>query len=254
MRNLICLTAITALTSVAAFAAFGDVVSSFPVPAVLSSCDGLTWDGAYLWGCAVGPSGVYRLTTTGSVVYSFNTGGGGYRYYYGAAYDGQYLWLCESVQSSSRTYFIRWTTTGSYVDAFTQNYFSFAGITYENGYIWHEHWPLWQKLVKYTTAGSLVASFAEPIQPHDLAWDGHYLWSTDGYPGYMYQFTTNGSIVASCPVPGGGAGTGMEFDGQYMWVVDQSGIIAGPIMAYQVDIGVTDVEGASFGKIKALYR
>lgn len=252
MRNLIYISAVITIGASGAFAAFGDVVSSFPVPDPLLSCEGLTWDASYLWGCAQGQNRVYKLTTTGSVIFSFDTGGG-YRYYYGAAFDGQYLWFCTSDFGADYTWFYRWTTTGSYVGVFTQHYFSLAGITYENGYIWHEHGYV-GKFKKYTTAGSLVASFAEPIQPHDLAWDGHYLWSTDGYPGYMYQFTTNGSIVASCPVPGGGAGTGMEFDGQYMWVVNKTPIIVGPRWAYQVDIGVTDVEGASFGKIKALYR
>jgi len=164
-----------------------------------------------------------------------------YGYFYGATYDGEYLWSCESQPGRGKTYFRRFTVAGSLAGRFEKNYESHAGMTWEPGY-------LWQEKFKYTTSGSLVASFAPPFYPNDLAWDGHYLWA-GGNGVYMTKLTTKGSIVTSFPAPGGVGASGATFDGNYLWYVN-----GGRGWAYQVDIEVVGVAPASMGKVKALYR
>jgi hypothetical protein len=64
----------------------------------------------------------------------------------------------------------------------------------------------------------------------------------------MYRISTLGSVVASFGLPGGV--TGATFDGEYLWAE----IWLNPWWTFQYDIGVTAVEPASLGRVKALYR
>ncbi|UCH78859.1 MAG: hypothetical protein JSU81_02610 [Candidatus Coatesbacteria bacterium] len=67
----------------------GSVVSSFPVPQPFALACDLGWDGAYLW--APDSRGyVYRLTTTGTIVASFDPPG---MRTSGCTFDGTYLRL-----------------------------------------------------------------------------------------------------------------------------------------------------------------
>jgi len=235
----IVITTLAALTqTAAAVAGMGDVISSFRMP--IPGNTGLAWDGQYLWSCHYSLTYLYRITTTGSLVSSFRMSPAPYGYFFGTTYDGRYLWVCESPIGRDRTYFSRFTTTGSRVGGFEKNYESLAGITWEPGYLWHYRF-------KYTTAGSFVSSFPQPFYLRELAWDGHYLWAS-GNGVYMTKITNKGSIVTSFPAPGGGA-SGVTFDGTYLWYVNGTGG-----WAYQVDIDVKGVDPGSMGKIKGLYR
>jgi hypothetical protein len=219
-------------TATPAVAGFGEVVSSFELPRPLPG-SGLAWDGEYLWVCGEPHTYFFRLTTSGSVVFSFNMGGT-YGYYHGATFDGQYLWADSYRFPDEFTELGRYTTTGSYVGGFA-HFYSWRGLAWEKGYLWlHSR--------KLTTAGSLVASFKSPMSIGDLAWDGHYLWNGN------YQITTKGSLVASFSLPGGGRGSGTTFDGLYLWTVGPNRWV------YQVDIDVQGVNPGSFGKIKGLFR
>ncbi|NIT35059.1 MAG: hypothetical protein GTN49_00935 [candidate division Zixibacteria bacterium] len=116
------------------------------------------------------------------------------------------------------------------------------GVTWESPY-------LWCGPAKFTTGGSFVTSFNPPFAlGTDLGWYGHKLWV--GGPGNrMYNVTTNGSVAASFPVPAGGKAAGTTFDGQYLWLInDTNGWV------YQVDIDVVGMNPGSFGKIKGLFR
>jgi hypothetical protein len=64
----------------------------------------------------------------------------------------------------------------------------------------------------------------------------------------MYRISTSGSVVASFAVPG--YASGVTFDGEYLWAE----IWLNPSWTFQYDIGVTGVEPASVGRIRALYR
>ncbi len=221
----------------AAYAAFGDVVSSFRCPPV--GRYGLAWDGAYLWFAGQPGSVFLRTNTNGSIVGSFKLGIT-YTYIRGLTFDGEYLWYSWRDITWGYDY-NRITTTGSYVNCFGGLPFG-PGVTWENPY-------LWCGPAKFTTGGSFVASFNPPFTlATDLGWYGHKLWG--GGPGNrMYNVTTNGSVVASFPVPAGGEAAGTTFDGQYLWLINATNK-----WVYQVDIDVVGMNAGSFGKIKGLYR
>jgi hypothetical protein len=224
--------------AVLAFAGFGDVVSSFAHPRGTGTA-GLCWDGTYLW-FAGQPSSVFlRTNPTGSIVGSFNIGGG-YSYIGGLTFDGEYLWYSWGDIVLEYDY-TRITTNGSVISYFGAGGFG-PGVTWENPYLWCE-------TAKCTTTGSFVASFKPPFPLRtDLGWYGHKLWV--GGPGnHMYNVTTKGSVVASFPVPAGGEAAGTTFDGNYLWLINATNN-----WVYQIDIDVVGMNPDSFGKIKGLYR
>jgi hypothetical protein len=223
-----------------ALAGFGDVVSSFPHPGGVGF-SGLAWDGTYLWFAGQPATHFIRTTTTGSFIGSFNIGGS-YSYIRGLTFDGVYLWYSWGDIVLGYDY-KRITTTGSFISGFGGLPYTFGpGVTWESPY-------LWCGPAKFTTGGSFVASFNPPFKlGTDLGWYGHRLWV--GGPGnHMYNVTTNGSVVASFPVPAGGKAAGTTFDGQYLWLINDTNK-----WVYQVDVDVIGVDPASMGKVKALYR
>jgi hypothetical protein len=225
--------AISAALTAPVFGAFGDVVSSFRMPPITNYCEGLAWDGEYLW--SSGSPTVYfvRLTTYGSVVSSFRIGGGEYGYSEGATWDGAYLWFSWHLFGRPATV-TRVTTTGSYVSDFRTDITRIAGLAWENDGIWCYK-------TKYTTTGSVITSFKMMGDVLDMAWDGHYLWSGNK------QLTTTGSLVQSFRLPATGFPRGTTFDGNYLWIGLER-------WAYQIDIDVVGLNPGSFGKIKGLYR
>jgi hypothetical protein len=238
MLKIVVITLIGLSFAAGAFGAFGDVISSFAHPPGVGTA-GLAWDGTCLW-FAGQPSSVFlRGTTDGSIVSSFNIGGT-YSFIKGLTFDGVYLW-CSDAHPTQSIYYYRFTTNGSLVDWFGAGGFG-PGVTWESPY-------LWCGPAKFTTNGSFVASFPAPfVLGTDLGWYGHKLWC--GGPGnYMYNVTTNGSAVASFPVPGGGEAAGTTFDGQYLWLINDTNN-----WVYQIDIDVVGVDPGSMGKIKGLYR
>jgi hypothetical protein len=203
------------------------------MPPVTNYCEGLAWDGEYLWSCGSPTVHFVRLTTNGSVVSSFRNAGGEYGYSEGATWDGAYLWYSSHLFGREATV-SRVTTTGSGVSFFRTDVTRTAGLAWENDGIW-----CYKR--KYTPAWSIISSFKSPVDVGDMAWDGHYLWSGNK------QLTTTGSFLQSFGLPATGYPHGTTFDGNYLWI-DLYG------WAYQIDIDVVGVNPGSFGKIKALYR
>ena len=240
MRCVVLSVLVALLYAPAAFGAFGDVVSSFPVPAKTGH-RGLAWDGSYLWFAGNPYNYIISTTTLGSIISSFKTRESLPSEIRGLTFDGEYLWYSAPLPMAGYCY-RRLTTTGSEVAVFGAGYG-------DPGLAWEPPRYLWIGPFKVTTTGSLVASFKPPFYlGGDLAWYGHYLW-TGGGTRYYHQLTTKGSVVASFLIPGGAGAGGTAFDGNYMWLV-----AAGNKCVYQIDIDVVGMNPGSMGKIKGLYR
>jgi hypothetical protein len=236
----IIITTLTGLFIVApAFSGFGEVVSSFPVPPKTGT-RGLAWDGAYLWFAGEPHPFFVRTNRAGSTVGSFKIGAT-YTYIEGLTSDGEYLWYSWH-ELGRGYYYYRINTGGSLVGSFMYSWpYGTGGLTFESPY-------LWCGAAKYTTTGSLVATFNSSIGLGDLGWYGHKLWA-GGADKRIYNITTTGSIVASFAVPGDGHAAGKTFDGEYLWLINRDNK-----WVYQVDIDVVGMNPGSFGKIKGLYR
>jgi hypothetical protein len=227
-----------------ASARFGEVVSSFQLPAILYYSKAMAWDGSSLWVCGFQRRYIFRFTTAGSMTASFPLGGGRGNYR-GATFDGRYLWVSEKLDEPKpqRVFFTRYTRQGSVVGIFSHCPWPGydAGLAWAKGYLRADNYVL-------GTSGSIVRTFRAPFYLHDLAWDGRYLWSARWSDFYMCRFTNRGSVVASFKVPGGTyESSGAAFDGSYLWLINKG-------WAYRVDIDVIPVEPVSLGKVKAIFR
>jgi hypothetical protein len=81
---------------------------------------------------------------------------------------------------------------------------------------------------------------------------GYYnqqLWA-GGDDGYIYGMAIGASTLAGSFAAPGGSCAAVGFDGEYLWTADKNM----PQYIYKVDIDVVDVEPASVGKVKALFR
>ena len=260
MKKIAGIVTLTALLSVTAYGGIGQILASWPSPKYPNAMDanGLAFEGEYVWlkGSMCESSGVLKCTKTGSLITEISFPYHGYDLSSGLAFDGQYLWTIYYQPSGPvRTdHYVKYTTTGSETGAFGIHY-GYAGlsrsVSWDGQYLWtdeHRYTPT--KAGKYTTAGSLVGTFA--MAPNWRTAAGYYnrqLWAGGG-DGYIYGMSILGaSVVGSFPAPGGSC-RAVGFDGEYLWTADANT----PQYIYKVDIDVVDVEPGSFGKIKGIYR
>ena len=253
MKTGLVLTVLAALAASASYGALGDVLASWEAPSPRHNFNGLAFEGEYIWVKNENSyeGWVFKCTTTGSVVTEIALPYPAPLFYsYGLAFDGEYLWtVYDYWHVPYSDDYRRYTTTGSYVGGFGGygiNWGSKA-VAWDGEYILSE--SLDHKIAeKYTTAGTLVATFPMPVAIYsDMAYYKRQLWYSNG--GLVYGVQLNGSVVASFAAPGGSCAA-VGFDGEYLWTADKNT----PQYIYKVDIDVVDVEPDSFGKIKGIYR
>lgn len=228
-----------------ALGAFGDVVASFPVGSTVIPL-AAAWTGTYPVGTNNHASGdhLWRVYTTGgSVVSSFASPDNSCNY--GAAYVGRSRYWGGS-QTLDRIFLF--DAGGSVVSSFSAS--NPYGIAWDGTYLW---WLGTQDVFRRcTSTGSVVSSFtnATIADGRDLGWDGTYLWCPDATDDYVYRLTTAGSITASFRAPND-LTYGCAYDGTYLWL---TGISGSPDYFYRVDIRISAVSPASFGKVKAVFK
>ncbi|HVP07648.1 MAG TPA: transglutaminase domain-containing protein [Candidatus Acidoferrum sp.] len=79
----------------------------------------------------------------------------------------------------------------------------------------------WLAASAFGTPGDTLKSIALPSgYTLGLAWDGHYLWSSDRRTDMLYKFDpADGHVLDSIPAPGYFV-TGLTFDGKLLWCAD----------------------------------
>jgi hypothetical protein len=189
----------------------GNIEDSFNIPGSgplenTLEFKGLAWDGTYLllaWGhYTPGKIFVLNPASAGSFVSSFNTP---CAMPYGLAYqpgDPGSLWTVSNADDN--VYQMR-RDNGSFVSSFSiasallesgDKVRAPAGLGYDsgNGYIWVAAFGKNDKLLCYTTGGSLVGSIsAQTNRPHPfgVTWDdtGEYLWYVDACTDTFYRIS-----------------------------------------------------------------
>lgn len=166
----------------------GSIYSSFVSPAGNNGC-GLAYYAGDLYNGNTNPDQVFRTTTAGSVVSSFNvssiTGG--------LTEDGTYLWLTDG------NTFRRMTMAGSVVSSFTTSFTpldpGFGGSVLFVGSGDPVH-----MIYKLSTNGSIVASVAPPANwPRGCAFDGTYLWVSTTGNHMIYKMDAGSTTTAVAP-------------------------------------------------------
>jgi len=146
---------------------------------------GLEFVNGYLWIADTDNKMIYKIDTiTGNTITFFPTPAIHVTSYpTGLAWDGQYLWHNDAMQTGSNpndsTYQIN--TIGQIL----QSHHAFG--TYATG----------------------------------LAFDGQYLWSSNNVTQEIYKINISSfTVIDTINAPGGLAPNGLAFDGQYLWVAN----------------------------------
>jgi hypothetical protein len=243
-----------------AFAGMGDVLTSWQTPGPYYRVNGIAFEGEYIWlNNGAGESkGVFKCTKAGSVIKEMGFPYHGWGPAFALAFDGVYLWTIfhPPVGTNKYDHYVKYTTTGSEAGHFVAHseilYWSSDSVSWDGQYLWTDEnrKGVETKAGKYTTAGTLVGTFAVPqVWRTDAAYYNNQLW-TGGPNDYVYGMNIGAStFVASFAAPGGSC-AGTAFDGEYLWTADRNK----PQYIYKVDIEVVDVNPDSLGKIKGLYR
>ena len=174
---------------------------------------GVCQNQGYLWHDDFNHNTIYKLTTTGTVVDSFNSPGYGP---HGLTWDGAYLWCADNTDDK----IYKLTSDGSVADSFNSPGAAPTGLTWDGTYLWNADAGD-DKIYKLTTTGAIQDSFDTPgPNPRGLAWDGTYLWYVDGF-NEIFKLTTTGTTVDSFNSPGLFP-DGLTWDGTYLWVAVES--------------------------------
>ena len=262
MKNAIVFAAVAALLAVVAYAGMGDVLTSWPAPKTYNVINGIAFEGEYIWlkhwRCEGGA--VYKCTKSGSVVKEIGFPFHAYDTSYGLAFDGTYLWTIyhQRVGLDKCDHYVQYTTNGSVASVFWTHkyplYYPSVAISWDGQYLWTDERRSGQSkpdAAKYTTAGSLLGTFA--MAKYIATGSGYYnnqMWYGGPQPwDTIYGGFIGGAVVGSFPAPGGSC-YAVGFDGEYLWTADRNT----PQYIYKVDIDVVDVAPASVGRVKALYR
>jgi hypothetical protein len=259
-KSITILSAVTLLVGFA-HAGMGQILASWPSPKYPNtiSINGIAFEGEYVWVKSIDAesNAVLKCTKSGSFVNEISFPYHGYGESYGLAFDGQYLWTIYPQPQGPIRYdhYVKYTTTGSeaYVFLAHTNRSGFSkSVSWDGQNLWTDEWRTGSiyDAGKYTTTGSLLATYTMP--PHWSTAAGYYnrqIWA-GGLDNYVYGMSILGSsVVASFPAPGGSC-RAVGFDGDYLWTADANT----PQYIYKVDIDVVDVEPDSFGKIKGMFR
>jgi hypothetical protein len=246
-------------TSIAATAtltwAWGSLVSSFNSPGTYP--DGLGYLDGDLY--IAGPSTLYRTTTNGSLLGSWNSPNRWNTGLTAGKIGGTgYIWVGAGPLTGPDNIYRAIATTGSICGSFlepTKHPWGLALRDETSLFITHINPDL--LLLVHPVSGSVYSSYNLGFGPMDVAYDpAGYLWVSNDYPHFVWKCTTTGSPLASFTTDPYGRAGGCAFDGKYLWV----GVTGGEhpnlhylIMQYEVD-NETAVTPASLGKVKALYR
>jgi glutamine cyclotransferase len=156
-----------------------DVIKTIPTPG--SNCQGLTWDGEYLWVSDIDKDSIYQIDTlNGNIIHQIRSSPATHLFE-GLAWDGEYLWA-----SHYKSMYITEPTI-SRIDPVSGNVLHSATIQV------YKSWP------------------------HGIAWDGEYIWENDFTHHKIYKINqNNGAVLDSIDAPGDDYSIGLTWYNGYL--------------------------------------
>ncbi len=179
-------------------------------------CDGMTWDGEYMWITSETPARVYKIDSMGIAIDTIPAPGSQPT---GLAWDGTNLWVGS--HGTRRIYKVD-PASGSVITSFVApGATSNEGLAFDGIFLWNTNWAnnvIW----KLDTLGVQQGQFLAPGYPNaastGLTWDGTYLWNSDQERDSVYQIDpANGQVVRREPGPPDTVVQDLAFDGTYLW-------------------------------------
>lgn len=195
------------------------------IPAPGPNCQGLTWDGQYLWVSDIVNDSIYQIDTAdGRVIHKIPTTPTNHLFE-GLAWDGEYLWASHYESFTLKNPRI------SKIDPVTGNVLAniipFSSTCWPHGIAWDGQY-LWvndlnykkiRKIDPYTGIGLDSIICPGNNGSVGLAWFNNYLFTGDFNTDSIYQINPITKKVVNqwlCPYTNP---RDMEFDGEYFWFV-----------------------------------
>jgi len=216
----------------------GDVVHYISTPDF--NCQGLTWDGGYLWCSDVISVLIYKIDPDdGTVVNSFSSPG---TFIEGMTWDGTNLWGMDNNGGSGEQDMLYKIDpdNGSVITSI-----ELTGLLWPHGLAWDGQ-NIWindfstHLINKIDTAtGNVLQTINAPgMNCIGLTWDGYHLWTDDFMTNKLYCIDpADGTLIYTVNSPEPNA-RDLAWDGQYLWIL---AFQANKI--FQVDVGfVTGIE------------
>lgn len=173
----------------------GDVIHTIPAPGL--RCQGLTYDGQFLWVSDIQMDRIYRISPVyGEVQSSFIAPAG---FIEGLAFDGIYLWAASNGGNGGLpdTLFQLDPANGDVV-SFTELSLRYInGITYDGEYMWVNDFYTHEIYKLNPSDGDVIWHFPAPGDGSiGLTWDGTFLWTDDFDTDSLYQVNPYSGAVA----------------------------------------------------------
>ncbi|WP_304131345.1 T9SS type A sorting domain-containing protein [Ignavibacterium album] len=218
-----------------------EVIKTIPAPG--PNCEGLTWDGNYLWVSDIVNDSIYRIDTSdGTIVHKIPTSPANHLFE-GLAWDGNYLWAShyETITLSNP----KITKIDPLSGNALWNIVPYSGTCWPHGIAWDGQY-LWvndfrSKKIRKIDPFSGIGLDSIPCPGNNgsigLAWFNNHLFTGDFNTDSIYQIDPVTKQVVNqwaCPYTNP---RDMEFDGEYFWFVAYE--IA---KIYKMKLIITDVE------------
>uniref|UniRef100_A0A832LJS9 T9SS type A sorting domain-containing protein n=1 Tax=Ignavibacterium album TaxID=591197 RepID=A0A832LJS9_9BACT len=200
-----------------------ELIKTIPAPG--PNCQGLTWDGQYLWVSDIVNDSIYQIDTTdGTVIHKIPTTPTNHLFE-GLAWDGQFLWASHYENFTLRN--PRISKINPINGDVLQSIIPYSnnswphGITWDGTYLWISDYRT-HKLIKIDpNYGFGLDSITAPGNNGNigLAWFNGHLFMGDFNTDSIYQISPVTKEVVNqwlCPYTNP---RDMEFDGQYLWFV-----------------------------------
>lgn len=175
-------------------------------------CDGMTWDGEYLWITSETPARVYKIDSMGVAIDTILAPGSQPT---GLAWDGNHLWVGS--HGTRRIYKVDPVTGVVETSFVAPGASSNEGLAFDGTFLWNTNWSsniIW----KLDTTGIIQSQFPSPADGSTgLTWDGSYLWNSDQNTDSIYRIDpANGQILQREVAPDTVI-QDLAFDGTHLW-------------------------------------
>lgn len=215
----------------------GDIVHYIPTQSTY--CQGLSWDGTYLWCSEILWGMIYQLNPEdGSVINSFSAPG---NFVEGLSWDGTNLWAVDNdggPYEANVLYKLN-PADGSIVSSFELDGLVWVhGITWDGQYLWVIDFDTHLIYKVDPDSGDILSSIPAPGEKCvGLTWDGAHLWTDDFETDLLYCLNPeDGAVIYQVNSPHTNP-RDLAWDGQYLWVMASLSALI-----YQVDVGyITNV-------------
>jgi len=233
---------------------YATVLDSFSTAPWSTIPAGITYDGSNLWITDTNSAYLFKVTTTGSMLSSYNLAP--ITYPSGLSWDGSAFWMIGVNQLIYRNFY-HVSTTGSVLSSITGvlTYNFPYDLKYLSGNCWVSSNYYDRKIYLHNMSnGSILSSLTTIAKyPSGLCYDGANLLVSGNDDGRTHRYSTTGTYLDYFEAPfqsNSYAGGSVWVGGNMYWVNSNSSLV----YHIAVDWNPNNVEPSSLGVVRSLFR